>query len=300
MTVQSSSIARALVVGLGSIGQRHLRLLRSALPDADIRVLRHSHCSEPIEYADGCFNQIEAACSFGPQLAIIASPAPFHLSAATALAGTGAHLLIEKPISDSVDGVSELMTMCAERGSQLQVGYNLRFLHTLQEFKRTLHQNCVGDVYAVRCEVGQYLPSWRPGADYRGTVSARRDLGGGVLLELSHELDMLRWVFGEIDWLSAWTGRQGPLEIDVEDCVMIQMGFTSGPVAQLSMDFLRRDTTRVCTAIGAEGSLRWDAIAGRVAQFAPHSGDWTDLSVDAVARDDSYSAQIDALLVWPC
>lgn len=289
-------IERALIVGLGSIGQRHLRLLRAALPEAEIRVLRHSASSGPIKYADGCLDQLEAAAEFSPQLAIIASPAPFHLRAALPLAEAGSHVLVEKPISDGIEGVTDLIALCAKRGQQLQVGYNLRFLNSLQVFRTEITQGSIGSVRAVRCEVGQYLPEWRERVDYRKTVSAKAALGGGVLLELSHELDMLRWVFGEVAWLSSWVGRQSELEIDVEDCVMLQMGFASGNVAQVAMDCIRHDTTRLCTAIGDAGSLRWDAVAGRVARFDPGSRAWANLQTTPVGPDASYASQIEALL----
>jgi predicted dehydrogenase len=289
-------IQRALVAGLGSIGRRHLRVLRDMLPTADIRVLRHSGCEAPIEHADGCFDSIEAAVTFAPELAVIANPAPFHLSASRVLAEAGAHLLVEKPASDSAEGLSDLIALCKAQARVFQLGYNLRFLETLQIFRGCIASGCIGTVQTVHCEIGQYLPAWRPDVDYRDSVSARRALGGGVLLELSHELDMLRWVFGEVEWLSAWTGRQGMLEIDVEDCAMLQMGFVAGPVAQLGMDFLRRDTTRTCTAIGAEGSLRWDAIAGQVARYDSDANVWVELSSVRPGRDFSYRAQIETLL----
>ena len=289
-------IRRALVVGLGSIGRRHLRLLRQALPAADIRVLRRSDDGAPIEHADGCFDDLEAARAFAPDLAVIANPAPFHLAAARVLAQAGAHLLVEKPVSDTAEGVDDLIALCAARGRVLQVGYNLRFLETLQAFRDRIAAGQIGTVQAIRCEIGQYLPGWRPDADYRTTVSAQRALGGGVLLELSHELDMLRWVFGEVAWLGAWTGRQGPLEIDVEDCAMVQIGFQAGPVAQLGMDFLRHDTTRTCVAIGTRGSLRWDAIKGQVARFTPDDGAWVELDAARPDRDFTYRAQIAAFL----
>lgn len=289
-------IRRALVAGLGSIGRRHLRLLRAALPEADIRVLRHSGCDGAIEYADGCFTRLDEACAFAPELAVIASPAPFHITTATALAEAGSHLLVEKPVSDGTAGVAELIALCAARGQVFQVGYNLRFLETLQCFRAEVAAGRIGTVQAVRCEIGQYLPGWRPEADYRATVSAQKALGGGVLLELSHELDLLRWVFGEVTWLSAWIGRQSELEINVEDSAMLQIGFASGSVAQLGMDFLRRDTTRTCTALGAEGCLRWDAVAGRVDHFDPEAGRWTEVTQVTPERDASYRAQIAALL----
>jgi len=289
-------IERALVVGLGSIGSLHLRLLRDALPKADIRVLRHSNYSNEGAYANGSFHELQAACDFAPQLAVISNPAPFHQGAAAALARAGAHLLVEKPISDSTMGVSELIELCNQNGLLLQLGYNLRFLDTLQRFRAELLAGSIGSVYTVQCEIGQYLPDWRPGSDYRTGVSARRELGGGVLLELSHELDMLHWIFGEVAWLGAWIGHQSTLEIDVEDCAMLQVGFADGPVAQLSMDFVRRDTSRACTAIGSEGSLRWNAVEGKVELFSTKASAWLELASTLPNRDTSYRAQINTFL----
>jgi predicted dehydrogenase len=289
-------IDRALIVGLGSIGKRHLRLLRSVLPDADIRVLRHSGCGRTPEYADACFDQIGAACNFKPQLSVVASPSSYHLQVGMALAEAGSHLLVEKPVSDRAEGVLELVERCKARNLQFQVGYNLRFLESLQAFRAELAIGNVGTVYSVRCEIGQYLPTWRPGTDYRKSVSASARLGGGVLLELSHELDMLRWIFGEPEWVSAWLGKQSELEIDVEDCVMLNAGFVGGPVAQVGMDFLRRDATRRCTAIGELGTLYWDAGEGAVSRFDPEREEWVQVFRSGEDRDDSYIAQINAIL----
>lgn len=289
-------IKRALVVGLGSIGSRHLRLLRQAVPKAEILVLRHSGCDEKIPYADGCVTSLRDACSFAPEVAIIASPAPFHLEAARALANGGCHLLIEKPLADHPDGVVSFLEACAARGVIVQVGYNLRMLNTLQRFRDELASHRIGNVQVVRCDTGQYLPSWRSGGDYQNTVSARKDLGGGVLLELSHELDLLRWVFGEVDWISGWLGQQGALEIDVEDCVHLNLGFADGSVGALAMDFLRRDTTRSCLAIGEAGTLKWDAVAGEVSLFTPDLGEWTVIHQEKPDRDESYRVQIELFL----
>jgi predicted dehydrogenase len=290
------AISRALVVGIGSIGRRHLRLLREALPAADIRVLRHTEASETVEHADGCFHQLEEACNFAPELAVIANPSSLHVSTARPLAEVGAHLLIEKPISDTSVGIADLMAFCANRSQVLHVGYNLRFLECVRFFRDAIFDGRIGEVHTVRSEVGQFLPGWRPGSDYRKTVSAKKELGGGVLLELSHDLDILRWIFGEVEWLSAWTGRIGKLEINVEDSVMLQMSFISGPIAQLGMDFLRHDTSRRCTAIGEHGTLHWDAIEGTVKHYHPNKGSWTTLYSQQPIRDLTYQVQLEAFL----
>jgi len=289
-------VNRALVAGLGSIGLRHLRLLREALPNAEILVLRHSECSESLPYADQCTTSLKEACLFKPEVAIVASPAPFHLETARALAEQGTHLLIEKPISVSARGVETFLERCEENRVLVQIGYNLRLLETLQQFRRELANGRIGKILSVRSEIGQYLPGWRPAKDYRQTVSARRKLGGGVLLELSHELDMLRWVFGEIDWVSSWNGKLSALEIDVEDCAYMNIGFSSGVVGNLCMDFLRHDTTRCCTAIGDAGTLRWDAVSGEVSLFTPEACKWENVFQKTPDRDASYREQIRILL----
>lgn len=294
-------INRILIVGLGSIGKRHLRLARELLPNADIRVLRHQECDSIPEHANGCFSVLEQAIDFAPQLAVIASPATFHLSAAQPLAQAGVHLLIEKPLSASLDGVPQLLEICREQGTVLLTGYNLRFLPSLQRFRDLLNVNVIGRVLSVRCEIGQYLPSWRPDTDYRQGVSARQELGGGALLEISHELDYLRWIFGEIDWVKGTLSRQSDLEIDVEDSAHLILGFvpaTDGHrlIGSVNMDFVRHDTTRLCTAIGAKGSLRWNGLTGAIEQFEAGAKEWREIFHHQHQRDDSYLAEWQHLL----
>ncbi|MEY4591814.1 MAG: hypothetical protein RIR18_709 [Pseudomonadota bacterium] len=287
---------RILIVGLGSIGQRHLRLVRAVHPDADIRVLRHRPPDQIPEFANGCFGTLEAALAFAPQLAVIANPAPFHLSVAQALIAVGCHVLVEKPLASDSEGVTACLAQARTAGVVFQVGYNLRFLPSLVEFRRQVRAGAVGRVFSIRCEIGQYLPSWRPGTDFHQGVSARAELGGGALLELSHELDYLRWIFGEVLWVSAWTGKLGGLNLDVEDTAHLTLGFANAmmgesAVGALSMDFARRDTSRQCLVIGSDGSLRWNGLTGLVEIYAPESGSWQAVYSHQHGRDDSYIAQ---------
>ncbi|HIC43459.1 MAG TPA: Gfo/Idh/MocA family oxidoreductase [Sulfurimonas sp.] len=290
-------INRILIVGLGSIGKRHLRLARELLPNADIRVLRHQATSEIPEFSNGCFPSIEEAIAFAPQIGVIATPAPFHIATAQALADVGVHLLIEKPISASLDGVTQLLETCQKQGTVLLTGYNLRFLPSLQRFRDLLGEGVIiGKVLSVRCEIGQYLPSWRPARDYRQGVSAQRELGGGALLELSHELDYLRWIFGEVDWVKATLSHQSDLELDVEDTAHLTLGFVPAVdghrlIGAVNLDFMRHDTTRLCTAIGEKGSLRWNGLTGEVALYEAGVKEWRELFIHPQQLDDSYLAE---------
>lgn len=289
-------INRVLIVGLGSIGKRHLRLARELLPDSDIRVLRHQVCDSIPEHANGCFSNLDQAIAFAPQIAVIASPATFHLTAAQQLARARVHLLVEKPLSASLDGIPQLLEICREQKTVLLTGYNLRFLPSLQRFRVLLNDKVIGRVLSVRCESGQYLPSWRPDTDYRQGVSARRELGGGALLELSHELDYLRWIFGEIEWVKATLSRQSNLEIDVEDTAHLILGFASAGdghqlIGTVNLDLIRYDITRLCTAIGEKGSLRWNGLTGVVEQYEAGAKEWHEVFRHQHQRDDSYLAE---------
>jgi predicted dehydrogenase len=287
---------KILVVGMGSMGSRHLRIARENFPTDEIRVLGHRDSNPIPEFSDGYMTTIEEAIQFAPEIAIIANPSILHIPIAQALAQTGTHLLMEKPLSDSLEGVQELIDTCKEYKCILLLGYNLRYLHSLQEFRELLHKGIIGEILSVRCEVGQYLPTWRPETDYRQGVSARKELGGGVLLELSHELDYLRWIFGDVDWVRATLTRQSLLEINVEDSAHLTLGFLSRTsqgelIGTLSMDFIRHDQTRVCTAIGSKGSLKWDGMAGEVSVFQEGASSWTKLFTHSPLKNETYNAE---------
>lgn len=293
---RQAMIKRILLIGLGSIGKRHLRLARELFPHADIAVLRHKADPSIPEYADHVFSCMDDALAFAPEIAVIANPATFHVAMAMPLAKAGVHLLIEKPLAASSEGVVELLDICRKANVRLATGYNLRFLPSLQKFKSLLDDKIIGPIWSVRCEIGQYLPSWRPDTDYRQGVSAQRALGGGALLELSHELDYLRWIFGEVAWVQAAQAKQSDLEIDVEDSVHLIMGFWPQDcepplVATANLDFIRHDTTRMCTAIGKLGSLRWNGIAGTVEALVPGQQAWREVHRHQADRDESYLAQ---------
>lgn len=287
-------LERLLIVGLGSIGKRHARLARELFPDVKIVALRHQNCQDMNEPAvNYCVTSLDEALKFCPQAAVIANPSSFHLNVALPLAKAGVHLLIEKPIANSIQGVSELINTCDEQGIVLMTGYNMRFLPSLQRFRELLEEQRCGQVLSVRAEVGQYLPSWRPNSDYRENVSAKARLGGGVLLELSHEIDYLRWLFGEVEWVNGILLKQSDLDIDVEDTVHLILGFAPRAekkqiVATLNLDFVRHDTTRTCTVIGETGSLRWNALAGTVEIFEQGGDAWQVLYAKQTPRDASY------------
>ncbi len=293
------SINTVLVVGLGSIGKRHISIINDNFPEIDIVVLRHQKCDK--EQGDllgisKCVTSLDEAILANPQVAIIANPATKHIAVAKTLAAHGIDLMIEKPISDNAIDSQELIDICNQHNVVLTVAYNLRFLPSLIHFQQCIQSKLIGEVYSVRSEIGQHLSSWRPEFDYRDGVSAQKALGGGVLLELSHEIDYLRWIFGEINWVQSHTSKQSELKIDVDDSAIVILGFKGDNdkelVASLNMDFIRHDVTRKCYVIGAKGTLLWDAISGEVKMFLQGGKHWKELFKLCPDRNYTYTQEI--------
>jgi predicted dehydrogenase len=288
---------KALVVGLGSIGRRHLANLRQVVPEAEVTVLRHDRNAATPDDAAKLIHRtvycLEDAIEERPDCAIIASPAPFHTAVATALAERGVHLLVEKPLSNRLDGVDRLVGTCRRNGCVLLVGYVLRHHPALLAAHEAICRGDVGRVLSLRAEVGQYLPDWRPGSDYRQTVSARKDLGGGALLELSHEIDYARWLAGEATSVFACASHASDLELDVEDLAEIVLRFTNGAIGSIHVDMLQACPTRICRVVGTEGTLVCDVIAAQLRLFDRQTKQWTDLLPQgATARNNLYLTEM--------
>ncbi len=284
---------RALIVSLGSIGRRHLANLRALRPAAKIGVLRERGGADPVPDADHVFAHLDDALGFAPEIAIVAGPATRHLAVAQPLAQSGAHLLVEKPISHDMHGVGALIELCRARRRVLMVGYVLRFHPAAQRARAELAAGRIGRLLALRAEVGQHLEDWRPALDYRKSVSARAELGGGVLLELSHELDLARWMAGEVERVSAESASLGGLEIDVEDCAELLLAFESTALGSIRVDMLQRPALRRCTLIGERGRLELDLLAGRLVLHAAGESSPRELcATPPASRDELYRAEL--------
>lgn len=233
---------RVLVVGLGHAGARHARAALALGHDA--AALRRAAGPAPDGVA--VFADPAGALAWRPDAAVIATPAGEHLAGLRWAVEHELPVLVEKPLADRPDGVADLL---AAATVPIGVAYNLRFHPALETVAEAIGAGRIGRLLAARAEVGQYLPDWHPGEDHRP--------GAGALLELSHELDLVRWLGGEVAACSGVRARVSDLDLDVEDVAEVVCRHESGAVSSVHVDFVDRSYNRRSRWIGSDASIEW-------------------------------------------
>ena len=255
---------KVLLAGSGSIGRRHVRSLQALRPDLQWVLLRSRIYADELSAslnAEVC-DTIDAALAHRPDMAIVATPSSRHIEILPALLQAGVPLYIEKPVVTDVAQLASLTAALAARPSRAPtlVGCNLRFLPVLAQVRALLRGGTLGKVVRADFQAGQWLPDWRPAADYRESYSASRELGGGVMLDLIHEIDMARWLLGEISDIKAMQSHASRLEIGTEDVACMILRNREGALATVSVDYVSRKPLRRYHVVAENGSITCDLI----------------------------------------
>lgn len=252
--------ARCLVIGHGSIGKRHARNLAQLGQQVGVVEPDAGRRAEAADVAgSGAFDSLDAAWKAGPwDAAIVASPTAAHVDDALACVRNGVHVLIEKPLAPTFTRTTKLEREVRERGLVAMVGFNLRFHPALVEARRWIRSGAVGRPVHVHATYGNYLPRWRPARDYRQVYSSVRAMGGGILLDATHEIDYVDWLIGRtpVD-VSARLTYADELQTDVESVADIALDYGAGTTATLHLDALDRRYSRGFRVVGTEGTIGW-------------------------------------------
>jgi predicted dehydrogenase len=281
---------RFLIAGFGSIGRRHFRNLL-ALDQQDIIFLRTQKSSLPDDEIAGfpVETDIRAALAHKPDAVIISNPTSLHLDVAIPAAKLGCHLLLEKPISHSMARIGELRAAVKRGGGHILVGFQYRFHPGLKKTAALLKKGAIGRPLSCRAHWGEYLPDWHPWENFRAGYSARDDLGGGVVLTLSHPLDYLRWLLGEVQSLWSFTSSQSNLSLPVDDTAEIGLRFVNGVIGSVHLNFTQRPPVHKLELVGAQGTIRWDNSNGAVNIYRAEKGRWEVISPpDDFSRNDLF------------
>lgn len=305
---------RVLFCGLGGVGQRHLRNLRSILGNElethAYRVRRQRHklqdnlsieanADVEIDYGIIVHTDLDQAMASRPDAVFVCNPSSLHTQIALAAAKAGAHIFIEKPVASSMDGLDELLEIVSSKHLICQVGYNFRFHPGLVRIKALLEERFFGNILSVQAEIGEYLPNWHKYEDYREMYAAREDLGGGVILSQIHEMDLIYWYFGLPDTILCRGGKLSDLDIDVEDTATSLMQYDGAygrfPIL-LHQDFIQRPPARTFKIAGDRGVAKIDMI-----QYSLHiydrQGDLLEkLDFSGFQRNDMFLRQIQSFI----
>jgi predicted dehydrogenase len=248
--------SKILIIGFGSIGQRHYWNLRGLgyrnvwVYDADELKVKNLELR---------INDLKKNTLKQFVVVFVCSPNNWHIKHALAAARAGCHLFIEKPLSHSSAGLKELASLCRQHKLVNMVGCDMRFDPGLIFIKKYISAGKLGKVYAIHHEYGYYLPYWRPQQDYRKNYAAKKKSGGGIILDDLHEFDLLFWLndFRAAKEAKFIFGRVSELKIETEDICAASFKFTNRVIGTVRCDYLQQAEARSCKVIGRKGTLEW-------------------------------------------
>jgi predicted dehydrogenase len=234
--------ARAVVFGAGSIGERHINNLLT-LGCNDILVYRQRNL--PLRNVESAkvkiFTDLDDIAKLHPTVAFVTSPTAQHLSQTELCVSLGIPVLVEKPLSHTLEGLEKLKRLVHEKHSLVQVGYMMRFHPLLQKVKRAIEDQTWGKLIYFRSYWGEYLPAWHPWEDYRTSYAARKELGGGAALTLSHDLDLANWLTGApVKSYHTTFNNRSSLEVNVESGADINLQYENGVTGHVHLNFFQK------------------------------------------------------------
>ncbi len=268
-----------LIAGLGSIGRRHLNMLRKLGQDDIVLYRTHQSTLDDEELAGiPVETDLQTALDLKPDAVIVANPTSLHMDVAIPAAEAGCHILLEKPISDDLERVDELRRAAQKSGSRILVGFQFRYHPTLNKARDLIQEGVLGQILSFHSHWGEYLPNWHPWEDYRQSYAARADLGGGVIGTLTHPIDYVRYILGEIEEIKSFRGHISPLELSgVEDVGEISIKLKSGAIGGIHVNYFQRPPVHRLEIVGTKGTIRWDNSDGtlHLDSVPDEFGTWT-------------------------
>ncbi len=254
-----------LIIGLGSIGSRHLKNIVELGYKNLTAVTTNKKIVFDYPFLKICSSIKEALESAVFDVAILCVPTAFHIKAMEELLEAKIKkIYIEKPVSHNLNGVEKLLQIASSYSNKIIVGYDLHFDPGIAEVRRLIQSAEIGSVISANAIVGQYLPQWRPNEDYRNGMSAKTEAGGGVMLDLIHEFDYLHWLFGKVKQVGCFFSHSGALEIETEDVAEVIMKFETGMLASIHLDYLQQELIRNCCITGSTGTITWNLAKSKV------------------------------------
>jgi predicted dehydrogenase len=253
-----------LIIGGGSIGKRHIRNLQQ-LGYTNIACLKRSYDSVfETENKVKVITAPEAVDSFKPDVVFICTPTSLHTEGIAIAARSNAAIFMEKPLIHNEQALKEATALLQNYPQTFFIGFMLRYHPMIKEIQSLLWQHTLGAVYCARFEFGSYLPYWHPWEDHTTGYAARKELGGGVINTITHEMDLVLSLFGIPETISCTAANFGKLNIDVEEIAEAVFAYPDKLVT-IHVDYLQKDYDRQIKILCDEGSIVWNWHENRIA-----------------------------------
>jgi len=246
-----------LVIGCGSIGQRHISNLISLgfkdiqIYDSNKKLSKKTGKMLGVSVKNS-LDFLNIDCTF------ICTPPNSHILLAKKALKEKSHIFIEKPISNSLKGISEIEKLSKKHSRKIFVGYVFRMDLGIQRIKKILSKNSIGKVISFDAYEGWYLPNWRPWQDHTKSYTGSKKLGGGIIFDGSHEINYLQWLGGDIKQVFSYYRDISHLKVKSEGLAEILLDFKSKAIGRVHLDFVNPQYNRHCEIIGEKGSIKWD------------------------------------------
>ncbi len=282
-----------LIAGFGSIGKRHLENILTSSNSEVIVYSKRKDLSSLERKNIKIFDSLERCISEKPDVGFITNETAYHIPVSKKLAQSGLDLFIEKPLSNSIKSVSELVKIVKMKKLITLMGCNLRFHDCIKKMKSLIEEEKIGKIISVQVECGTYLPDWHPNEDYSKGYSARDDLGGGVVLTCIHEIDYLYWFFGQVQEVFSITGKFSNLKLKSSDLSAIIMRFRNDIIAEVHLDYFQKPEARSCKIIGTKGTIIWNSLDNEVKLYDLKKKKWiTKLKIKNYKKNDMYKKEL--------
>jgi predicted dehydrogenase len=277
-----------IVIGYGSIGRRHTENLLALVPQLDLTVVTRRDDVRTNRFR--VVRDLARALADRPQFAVVASDSAKHAQHVLDLLEAGVPAYVEKPAVTDFDQLERVrLALAGTKAAPITfAGCNMRHLPSLVKLRALLRDGAIGRPVRATLQAGAWLPDWRPGRDYRSGYAASAH-GGGVVLDLVHELDQARWLFGEFDDVAAVADRVSGLDVQAEDCACIVLRRRGrGPLVMVGLDYVARVPVRRYEIIGDEATLVWDLHAKRLERVAAGARRDYDCGASAFDMGETY------------
>ena len=292
---------KILLIGLGSIGKRHLaNLLVLGYTDVSV-VSRSSPLPDPYGHFARFADVEEALAQQSFDCAFVCSPTAKHTADLLPLLRHQVRrIYLEKPVADRWDDIAQIRTLAAAYENRIVLGFDLHFDPGLTRVKELMQSGAIGEIVCANAQVGQYLPDWRPHEDYKTGTSARIETGGGVMLDLVHEFDYLQWLMGGVASVACQSINTGALQIQTEEVADVLLKFKGGQTGSIHLDYWQRTLVRNCLITGTAGSIVWDLAKSEVRWIASQTGEaqmqWQHFEYANFARNDRFVAIVKSFM----